>query len=257
MNKILLFLCFILLSCRGEIKQIECTTPIGELLFSESMIEWGIINMENKYLRKINVYNPTKKDIYFKVLKEHPEITVLRWCGGSLLSAEEVFLLPKHGIDSLFVSFYGRDTSLFGQYHEAIHFETNGEILVTGLQMDGVIIENFNQDSFIAPPCISIERDTFEFNLFQGNNELIKIPVRIKNIGDKELIIRKIESTCGCATPKIENRLIANGQYTTLHIDYQPQAQIGSSVQKIRLITNDPRTPLKMIVIKSHVKSKN
>ena len=81
--------------------------------------------------------------------------------------------------------------------------------------------------------------------------------MRIKNIGDKDLVIRKIESTCGCATPKIENRLIANGQYTTLHIDYQPQAQIGSSVQKIRLITNDPRTPLKMIVIKSHVKSKN
>ena len=95
------------------------------------------------------------------------------------------------------------------------------------------------------------------FQFDQGKQVPVTFDMEIRNDGYSNLIVRKVEVTCSCVTTELKDTIIAPGKFSTLHAKFIPEGLAGSFWQKIRLVTNDPKTPLKTVLIKCHVKEKN
>lgn len=254
MNKLFIVFCIFLLSCQQKEIPAECNRAIGKLFFSDTEIEVGTINLNKTYQTTLLVYNPMGQNVQFRVLKEHPEIEVTRTQNGERVSAEETFTLARRSLDSLHIRFCGQDTSLYGAYYNGIHFEVDGKTLVTGILVDATIIDDFEGATIGISPQISVDKDTLTLYFKQDSiPSEVTASVAIANEGNSNLIIRKIETTCDCVSPTLDKHIIAPQEKVELNLQINPLFSIGSVIQKVRLVSNDPSSPLTEIIIRNIV----
>jgi hypothetical protein len=78
----------------------------------------------------------------------------------------------------------------------------------------------------------------------------------VMNKGDKDLVIGKITTSCGCTTAKIDQKIIPPGQKATLEVTFDPLAHDtkGKTTRTVHLETNDPKYPVKDVKIRAFVK---
>lgn len=251
MNRLIIIFSICLLACQESKVPVKCDRAIGDLFVSDTEMEMGVVNLNKTYQKTIHVYNPREQDVSLRILNERPEISVVRVVDGKEISAEETFVLPQRAQDSLTIRFNGRDTSLYGEYYEAIHFVADGNTLITGISIGGVVIDNFDGVSLEKSPRIVTDKDSLVYHFQQDSApEEMFVPVRITNEGKVDLVIRKLEATCNCAMPTLKKTVIPPGEEAELIVKVDPQHAIGTMRQQIRLVSNDPSCPLKHIDIK-------
>ena len=74
--------------------------------------------------------------------------------------------------------------------------------------------------------------------------------IKATNLGDMDLIIRKISTSCGCTKAKIEetDKVIAPGKSADIAVSFDPavhkdDTDIGEIVRVIYINSNDPKNP--------------
>ena len=139
MNKLsVLLFCLFCLSCQETKQMPDKMHAIGKLLFSDTDILLDTVFQNKEYRKTITVYNPQKKEVKIRVLQEHPEIVVTRCLEGIQYPAEEYFILSGQSTDSLQIHVKIKDTSPFDEYPKTVHFEVDGDTLVTGIHVKGI-----------------------------------------------------------------------------------------------------------------------
>lgn len=101
---------------------------------------------------------------------------------------------------------------------------------------------------------IEISPEFFDFGEV-AYGKIAKYDFELKNIGEKDLEITRISTSCGCTTAEAGTRLIQPGEKTNLSVEYNTGAMSGplSMGDQERLIyvrSNDPVNP--QIEIKIH-----
>lgn len=138
MNKLsILLFCLLGLSCQEAKQMPDKMHAIGKLLFSDTEILLDTVFQNKEYRKTITVYNPQKKEVKIRVLQEHPEIVVTRCLEGVQYPAEEYFILSGQSTDSLQIHVKIKNTSPFDEYPKTVHFEVDGDTLVTGIRVEG------------------------------------------------------------------------------------------------------------------------
>jgi hypothetical protein len=69
---------------------------------------------------------------------------------------------------------------------------------------------------------------------------------QVRNIGQGELAIAGVSTSCGCTTAEIDDRQLAPGQVTDLKVTYDPQAHGGATGEYLRIVyvrSDDPDMP--------------
>lgn len=254
--KLILFILILLylISCSSK-KYGECTERIDKLLFDKINIKWGEIHLKKEYKQTIKVYNPTSQKVSFRIYTDLSEFQVTKFKSDSLNYITTETVLSPHSSDTLVVTFTPCDTNLLGSYEKGLHVMINKEILFVPLKMQAYILENFDSISLeekLHPPIIEIYNDTFNFN---NTNRNKKIPVSfiIKNTGERNLIIRKVETDCSCINSNLQQRIVYPGQTTTLNATFVSMGHTGLQYRTIRLFTNDPEHPMIKLTIKGYI----
>ncbi|MDO4462299.1 MAG: DUF1573 domain-containing protein [Bacteroidia bacterium] len=62
----------------------------------------------------------------------------------------------------------------------------------------------------------------------------------VKNTGKENLIIRKVKASCGCTAVTPAKTVLATGEETTIHVEFNPAGKQGRQQKTITVITNDP-----------------
>lgn len=62
----------------------------------------------------------------------------------------------------------------------------------------------------------------------------------LKNNGEENLIIRKVKASCGCTAVTPAKTVLAKGEETTIHVEFNPSGKQGKQSKTITVITNDP-----------------
>lgn len=89
------------------------------------------------------------------------------------------------------------------------------------------------------------------------STDTIKGEFTLENIGDKDLIIEHIESTCGCTIPTYSKDPIIRNSFGKINFIYVPKStDSGTIVQKIVVRTNATKR-LQILTVTGNVKSKN
>lgn len=80
----------------------------------------------------------------------------------------------------------------------------------------------------------------------------LSVNVPVRNAGLAPLVIQDVYSCCN-SKAHVENRTVAPGDRTTLHIEYHSTSGVGRPVRvDVILKTNDPKRPLQTIELSGH-----
>jgi hypothetical protein len=105
-------------------------------------------------------------------------------------------------------------------------------------------------------PQISIT----ENNLNLGevvNGEVVTHEITVQNVGQADLVIASVTTSCGCTQATLEPMTISPGKSGTLHIEFDSGAHgpelTGVLIRQIFVASNDPQQPEMVVELEANI----
>jgi uncharacterized membrane protein len=105
----------------------------------------------------------------------------------------------------------------------------------------------------LAQPKIEIiGGDVYDWGDVKLSEGPLKATIKIKNTGDKELIIQNVKPSCGCTTAPLDKDRLKPGETANLDVTLKVSSG-GKTSKSIRIASNDPAVPNKNLTISANV----
>ena len=101
-----------------------------------------------------------------------------------------------------------------------------------------------------AQAKISFETETVDYGLILKGSDGIRV-FRFTNTGDAELVVTKVNSSCGCTVPKKPEGPIAPGASGSIEVKYDTN-RVGP-IRKTVTVYSNADEPIKALKIKGEV----
>lgn len=88
-------------------------------------------------------------------------------------------------------------------------------------------------------PKIEFENVNFNFDTIKLGDK-VDHEYKFKNSGKSDLIIRKVNPSCGCTIVSMKNNIVKPGESGSIPITFNSAGKPGSQQKAITVITNDP-----------------
>ncbi|MBO7461819.1 MAG: DUF1573 domain-containing protein [Bacteroidales bacterium] len=86
-------------------------------------------------------------------------------------------------------------------------------------------------------PEIEFDTAVFDFGtILQG--EQVGTTFTFKNTGKADLIIRKVETSCGCTVPEYDRAPVAPGMKGTIRVRFDSDGKEGAQYKTIKVVSN-------------------
>jgi len=103
------------------------------------------------------------------------------------------------------------------------------------------------QDSTTGP-IIKFDTAVFNFGrILQG--EQVSTVFKFTNIGDADLIIQKVETSCGCTVPEYDRAPVKPGQNGTIRVRFDSDGKEGSQYKTVKITSNCKDNIFDLVVI--------
>ena len=116
--------------------------------------------------------------------------------------------------------------------------------IIAGLFLTGTFV-------LASAQTVSFDKTTLDYGTVKLGTDGHR-SFTVKNIGDKPLIISKVQAQCGCTTPEIPTDPIMPGKTAQLKVGYDTNIA-GPFVKIIEVYSNDPENGRSVINIKGNV----
>ncbi len=89
----------------------------------------------------------------------------------------------------------------------------------------------------LAYPVIEFDTAVFDFGkILQG--EQVGTTFAFRNTGNANLIISKVETSCGCTVPEYDRAPVAPGQTGTIRVRFDSDGKEGAQYKTVKVISN-------------------
>lgn len=88
-------------------------------------------------------------------------------------------------------------------------------------------------------PRIAVEPTVFDFGKAQQEKTLEK-EFTVRNLGNEDLVIESVSTTCGCTVAEGYSKLIKPGASTPLRVKLQTRTSFGRMSRSVLIKSNDP-----------------
>jgi len=103
-----------------------------------------------------------------------------------------------------------------------------------------------------AGPRLAVEPESFDFGEARQERTLTK-EFRLVNIGDQELVIERLSTSCGCTVVESGATTLGPGGSTSLRVEMQTRKERGPVVRTVLVQTNDSERPRVRIELRATV----
>jgi len=160
--------------------------------------------------------------------------------------SENNFVIKSKSEKPVVITYYGNKRNDWGLLFDKILIKTNDDTLKEKLfYVQAQIEEDFSilsSDQLKNSPIISV--DSIEFNFGEvREGSPIKHDFIISNKGFSDLILRKIQPSCGCTTLQVPSNIIKPCESMPITVYFMTSGRQGEQHKTISLITNDPNKP--------------
>lgn len=100
---------------------------------------------------------------------------------------------------------------------------------------------------------IELDNSTIQMGTMNSGSVRKKL-ITIKNTGKSNLKIRKIETDCSCTMLKLPTNELLPGESLKTTVKYDSLFKKGKQSKLIKIYTNDPSNPIKVLYVKAFVK---
>ena len=105
--------------------------------------------------------------------------------------------------------------------------------------------------AFAMAQTISFDKTIINYGQIQSGDDGVRL-FTVTNVGDKPLIISKVEAACGCTTPQITKEPIMPGKSAILRVGYNT-GLVGAFSKDIKVYSNDPKNERSVVTIQGNV----
>ncbi len=104
-------------------------------------------------------------------------------------------------------------------------------------------------------PTIKFDQTTYDFgNVAEG--KAVAYEYTFRNLGKKDLIIRKIATSCGCTTGAPSGTIIKPGDVGSIKVNFGTSGYSNRQGKTVTVLTNDPKNPSVVLRLTGNVVSK-
>ena len=108
-------------------------------------------------------------------------------------------------------------------------------------------------DPSASGPRLKLSQDSWNFGTAR-HLEHLETTVQLSNIGNAELQISNVSSSCGCTAAQPEKRRLLPGESTPLKITFNTRGKQGSTTANVTIESNDKSEPKKIFRVEGEVK---
>lgn len=241
----------LMLACGGGREGEECVYPVGELRFAADQLVFDTVVLGEDAERSVRVYNPTDSPV---LLEQSGRLAGFRLYYNGEEMAFGGVEIPAKECGVLRVVFHPDLDTLLGNYFDRLRFFVDGQ----GGFGEGVYVKAYVRDGFEgkvgnASPVLRMEKRDFDFGWVSAG-DTVTVDFLLKNAGSNGLLIRKIETSCGCTVVEMDDRLVLPGQERRVRIKFDTQNLLGFQRKRIVLYTNDPKAGVVTLTLRGDVR---
>ena len=193
------------------------------------------------------LYNPSadRVECRFSVLENFIQVV-----------PEKEFIFPGDTV-RVFVRFFTERRNEYGNCREYIRFipRTAEQRWSPPLLLTAEVVENFMnltaEEKQQAPKAV-FDTQTCDFGDIQEGDDASHV-FCLKNEGHGNLLIRGIESSCGCTAVVPDSRVIQVGDSCNVQVTFRTKGREGKQFKTIQVTTNDYRKPNIILKIRANV----
>jgi len=101
-------------------------------------------------------------------------------------------------------------------------------------------------------PVIQVEPAAFDFGHALAHRTLRK-EFTLRNAGERELVIEKVTTTCGCTAAIAGETTLKPGRSTPLSVTLETREYRGRVERRVLVRSNDPKTPVLELTVSATV----
>ena len=120
------------------------------------------------------------------------------------------------------------------------------------ITLSASIEEDFSNVSEADAPVLEFNERNHDFGDIQQSQKA-ECDFIVTNQGKSNLIIRKVKASCGCTAVTPEKTILAKGESTKIHVEFDTRGKSGRQSKTITVITNDPKNSNVLLRIQSNV----
>ncbi len=102
------------------------------------------------------------------------------------------------------------------------------------------------------PPEIDFSEELWDFGTIKQGEKVTHV-FEVKNLGDTELVIGKVRTSCGCTAALVSSSEIAPGSSSQIKVSFNSSGYKGKTTKHIYVESNDPDEPLRKLTITATV----
>lgn len=192
---------------------------------------------------KLELYNSSNKRVMVDVGTHLPE--------NIKLKIDSNYLNPEQRM-CVGVIYEAADTSVWGTVNHQVPLKINGSEVQ--LPIGVVVVEDFSSSTDNQrelAPKLSIDQQLLHIGQVRVGS-LQNLVVQLKNVGEKDLIIRKINVSNQVISVSIASHTIRQRQHLYLKISMKCE-DVGRLNEYIELITNDSHRPMRRVRVVANV----
>lgn len=247
---IIILLSGIPFSCRTDTKiknRVEFPYEFSGIKFSKNEISFGKVFMGEVVCDTLFLYNPlaSKVTCRFRVLENFVQVV-----------PEKEVIFPGDTI-RVFVRFFTERRKEYGNYREYISLLPGSaeQRWSPPLLLTAEVVENFmnltKEEKQQAPKAV-FDVQMYDFGNIREGDEVSHV-FCLKNEGHSNLLIRRIETGCGCTAVVPDSRVVPVGDSCNIQVIFRTKGREGKQFKTIQLTTNDYRKPNMILKIRANV----
>lgn len=175
--------------------------------------------------------------------------------GGPLrLDIPEV-LEPGQKAELNFCYVLPENCGIYGTLDDVLDVYVDGEKSEYKLHINATAIDNRDFFADTEEPHIELSENFIKFGSVKHGRQQLEAVIAIRNTGASVLSVRKIESERGRVSVEMEGPAeIPPGQESRLKVTLRTKvSDAGAVMDRLRIITDDPRSPMRMVRVSAIV----
>lgn len=177
---------------------------------------------------------------------------------GHLTVKAEPATIPAKGKGKIIVTYDAGKINSYGFMMHRIYLTLNGESNYrNSIGISATIEEDFSAltpEELASAPVVSFDEKAHDFGDINQGDE-VEHTFTIKNSGKRDLIIRRVKTSCGCTAVTPEKKIISANESVPLKVKFNSRGKRGRQNKSITVITNDPKNPTTILRVSTNIKS--
>lgn len=222
----------------------------GNLRFRTNHLTYGKIENDELKIRETEIYNDGAVPVRFSIAKSKLPQHIKVELDSNVIMPEQTMLMK--------VTFNAARKYDYGFVFDNFLLATNDKDKpYKKVAVSADIIEKLDKSvsALREAPKAVFSRKSHDFGRVLEGDELETF-IELRNDGKSTLIIRKIDTPCGCTRVTAENVVLNPGEKTNLRIQVNTKGRVGAFRKSAAIITNDPTHQQTSLVIKARIDSR-